>query len=77
MPTARFYEESTYSFTFYDGTPDRKGTFTSSPFNWLEASIFYTSIDGKLYPGYDYQDYKDKGFNLKIRLKEEGIFPAK
>ena len=22
------------------------------------------------------QDYKDKGFNLKIRLKEEGIFPA-
>lgn len=76
MPTARFYEESTYSFTFYDGTPDRKGTFTSSPFNWLEASIFYTSIDGKPYPGYDYQDYKDKGFNLKIRLKEEGIFPA-
>lgn len=75
-PSARFYDESSFSFTLYDGTPDRKGTFTSSPFDWLEASIFYTSIDGKPYPGYDYQDYKDKGFNVKIRLKEEGILPA-
>ena len=28
------------------------------------------------YPGYEYQDYKDKGFNIKFRLKEEGDLPA-
>ena len=28
------------------------------------------------YPGYEYQDYKDKGFNVKVRLKEQGNFPA-
>jgi hypothetical protein len=76
MPTARFFDESVHGFSIYDGTPDQKITMTSSPFNWLEASFFYTNIQGMPYPGFEYQDYKDKGFNLKIRLKEEGLFPA-
>ena len=76
MPTARFFDESVHGFTIYDGTPDQKITMTSSPFNWLEASFFYTNIQGVPYPGYEYQDYKDKGFNLKLRLKEEGSLPA-
>ena len=81
IPTARFFDESTFGFTFYDGNPDQKITMTSFPFDWLEASFFYTNIQGKPYCGLDYdpvcnQDYKDKGFNLKLRLKEEGIFPA-
>ena len=52
--------------------PDQKITMTSSPYDWFEASFFYTNIQGKPYPGYEYQDYKDKGFNLKIRLKKGG-----
>ena len=28
------------------------------------------------YPGFEFQDYKDKGFNFKLRLKQEGILPA-
>ncbi len=76
MPSARLYNEGVIGLTIYDGTPDQKITITSSPYDWLEASFFYTNIQGKLYPGYEYQDYKDKGFNFKIRLKEEGIFPA-
>ena len=28
------------------------------------------------YPGYEYQDYKDKGFNIKFLLKEQGRLPA-
>ena len=76
-PTARFYDESTYGFTFYDGTPDQKFTMTSYPYDWLEASFFYTNIQGKPYPGYEWQDYKDKGFNFKVRLREEsGSLPA-
>jgi hypothetical protein len=76
MPSARFYDESSFGITVYDGTPDQKITLTSSPFDWLEASFFYTNIQGLPYPGYEYQDYKDKGFNIKLRLKEQGLFPA-
>ena len=75
-PTARFYDEGVHGITFYDGTPDQKITLTSNPYDWLEASFFYTNIQGLPYPGYEFQDYKDKGFNVKARLKEEGIFPA-
>ena len=76
MPTARLLDEGSIGITFYDGTPDQKITITSSPYDWLEASFFYTNIQGKPYPGYEYQDYKDKGFNFKIKLKDEGILPA-
>ena len=76
MPSARFYDESSFGITVYDGTPDQKVTLTSSPFDWLEASFFYTNIQGLPYPGYEYQDYKDKGFNVKMRLKEQGVLPA-
>ena len=43
---------------------------------WLEASFFYTNIQDKPYPGYEFQDYKDKGFNLKLRIREEDNLPA-
>ena len=81
MPTARFYDKSSYGFTLYNGDPDQKITMTSFPYDWMEASFFYTNIQGKSYCGLDYdpvcdQDYKDKGFNFKLRVKEEGIFPA-
>lgn len=74
MPSARFYNESSFGFTLYDGNPDQKFTMTSYPFDWLEASVFYTNIQGKPYPGYESQDYKDKGFNFKIRLLEESRY---
>jgi hypothetical protein len=81
MPTARFYDESSYGFTLYNGDPDQKITMTSFPYDWMEASFFYTNIQGKSYCELDYdpvcdQDYKDKGFNLKLRVKEEGVLPA-
>lgn len=76
MPTARIYEEGSVGITFYDGTPDQKITVTSTPYDWLETSFFYTNIQNKPYPGFEYQDYKDKGFNLKLKIKDEGDFPA-
>ena len=76
IPTARFFDEEVHGITIYDGTPDQKITLTSNPYDWLEASFFYTNIQGKPYPGFEYQDYKDKGFNLKFRLKKEGYLPA-
>ena len=76
MPTARFFEESSIAFTTYRGDPDRKITLTLMPYDWLEASTFYTRIKGKPYGNGFSQDYVDKGFNLKLRLKEEGVLPA-
>ncbi len=80
-PSARFYDESSFGFTLSYSDPDQKLIMSSSPFDWLEASFFYTNIDGKFYCGETLdpvcrQDYKDKGFNLKVRLKEEGALPA-
>jgi hypothetical protein len=81
MPSARFYDEASHGITIYDGTPDQKITMTSFPYDWMEASFFYTNIQGKPYCGQSFdpvcqQEYKDKGFNFKFRLKEEGLWPA-
>ena len=81
MPTARFYDESSYGITFYNGDPDQKISLTSFPLiGWRH--LFYMNVEdiqqcrsngqGKTFC----QGYKDKGFNFKIRLKDEGIFPA-
>tara|TARA_B100001057_G_scaffold491926_1_gene583215 strand:+ start:842 stop:2797 length:1956 start_codon:yes stop_codon:yes gene_type:complete len=76
MPTARLFDESSFGITLYNGDPDQRITMTSSPFDWLEASFFYTNIKGKPYCSNEFdpvcaQDAKDKGFNFKLRLKEE------
>lgn len=82
MPTARFYDESSFGITLYNGDPDQRITMTSSPFDWLEASFFYTNIKDAPYCSNEFdpvcaQDSKDKGFNFKLRLKEENeIWPA-
>lgn len=76
MPSARFLPESAGGITFFYGDPDQKLTFTSSPYDWMEASVFYTNIQDKEYGSGFSQDYKDKGFNIKLRLKEEGLYPA-
>ena len=81
MPSARFYDESSHGITIYDGTPDQKITMTSFPYDWMEASFFYTNIQGKPYCSQSFdricsQDYKDKGFNFKFRLKKEDSWPA-
>lgn len=81
LPTARFYNEQVHGITLYDGTPDQKITLTSHPYDWLESSFFYTNLQNKRYCQQTFdpvcsQDYKDKGFNFKLRLKEEGDLPA-
>ena len=82
MPTARFYDESSYGLTLYNGEPDQKITMTSYPYDWMEASFFYMNIEndqlcrGNAFGQNFCQGYKDKGFNFKLRVKEEGIFPA-
>ena len=80
-PSARTFDEGVYGVTVYKGTPNQTVTLSASPFNWLEASFFYTNVTDRPYcyePGdvVCQQDFKDKGFNIKIRLKEQGKLPA-
>ena len=80
-PSARTFEEGVHGVTIYKGTPNQTITLAASPFNWLEASFFYTNVTDRpyCYEIYDVvcqQDFKDKGFNIKARLKEQGVFPA-
>ena len=77
-PSARFYDEGVHGLTVYDGTPDQKATLSASPYDWLEASFYYTNVQNRRYcpfEEYDFckQDLKDKGFNVKIRLKRRGF----
>ena len=74
-PSARISSEGELRFSFSRTNPDRKIFINSTPFKWLEASFFYVDVAGKNYPGFN-QSYKDKGFNTKIVLKQEGSLPA-
>lgn len=76
IPSARFYTAPSGLLSFYRGNPDRKATLTLYPYDWLEASIFYSSIRGKPYGSIFSQDYKDKGFNLKFKIKDQQKWPA-
>ena len=80
-PSARTFDEGVHGVTVYKGTPNQTVTLSASPFDWLEASFFYTNVTDRPYcyePGdvVCQQDFKDKGFNVKIRLKEQGKLPA-
>jgi hypothetical protein len=81
MPTARFYNEAVHGVTIYNSDAVQKMTLTSNPYDWLEASFFYMNLPKericRAWNGEAIcEGFKDKGFNLKLRLKEEGIFPA-
>ena len=65
-PSAFNQQENSIALTFDRNEPDRKIIFTASPFNWLEANLFYVDITGKIYPGGFNQSYKDKGFSFKL-----------
>ena len=80
-PSARTFDEGVHGVTVYAGDPNQTVTLSASPFDWFEASFFYTNVTDRPYC-YDFtsetclQDFKDKGFNVKVRLKEQGKLPA-
>ena len=72
-PSARFYDAPAISFTAYRGIKDRKLTLSFYPYNWLDASLFYTSIKDEPYGDSIFtQDLKDKGltYNCWCTRKE-------
>ena len=54
---------------------DQKITFTSHHIlGWKH--LFLYEYSRRYWAGAINKDYKDKGFNLKLRIKEEGVLPA-
>ena len=81
MPSARFHEAGTIGLRWSRFDPYMRGSILAYPFNWMEASYQYTDINNALYSDFfafsGDQTYKDKGFDLKIRiLQEANLLPS-
>ena len=48
-PNARFHEEGTLAFNWTKAEPYTRGSILAYPFNWLEATYYYTDINNALY----------------------------
>lgn len=82
-PVAYTSKEGNFSAGYNYYYPEKKLFLNFSPYNFLEISLVYSSLENQPYIAYgnaDYvfkeQSYKDKGFNVKIGLKDEGKWPA-
>lgn len=75
VPNARFLKEGSLAFSWNRAQPYLRGSILAYPFSWLEASYQYTDINNQLYSDSfafsGNQTYKDKGFDVKIRIFKE------
>ena len=77
IPNARFMEEGSMKIGYSSSFPYEYTFITATPFSWLEASYKYTEIENRLYGPSSYsgnQSYKDKGFDLKLRINQESYY---
>tara|TARA_B100000214_G_scaffold171661_1_gene123354 strand:+ start:3565 stop:5547 length:1983 start_codon:yes stop_codon:yes gene_type:complete len=72
-PSAINSRESDLTIILDRSDPDRKFALLASPFDWLDANLFYVDIGGLPYGPNDLykQSYKDKGFSAKISIPLE------
>ena len=76
IPSARFEKEGTVKFAYSKFSPINKINLVATPYDWLEASVYYNDINvRRYYPG-SKQSYKDKGFSFKLKWKDEDNLPA-
>ncbi len=73
-PTARMLEEGTVTLNISEYAPFNKVSLVANPFNWLEASVYYTDVNVRRYSPGSKQSYKDKGFSFKIKALEETTY---
>lgn len=75
-PSANLQKEGNIALNVAYYKPLNRIALIASPFDWMEASIFYTDVNVHKYSPNSDQSYKDKGFNVKFLLKEQGKFPS-
>ncbi len=77
MPNARFMAEGSMKIGYSSSYPYEYTYISATPFDWLETSYKYTEIKNQLYGPSAYsgnQSFKDKGFDLKIKLLRESYY---
>ncbi|MDA9068898.1 YjbH domain-containing protein [Gammaproteobacteria bacterium] len=78
MPTARIHEAGSIGIVFSNFDPYQRISIVAYPFDWVEALYHYTDVRTKLYSdSYAFsgnQTYKDKGFDLKFRIRKESRY---
>jgi hypothetical protein len=77
-PTARVPKEGEFSANYRDNDAYRFYSVSMALFPWLETTLRYTDVRDRLYssdPNFSgNQTYKDKSFDVKLRLWEEGYY---
>ena len=68
-PSAYNTLQSSLSLIVSRNKPDRKLIINGSPFDWLDANIFYVDVTRVPYGNGFQQSYKDKGFSIKLTTK--------
>ncbi len=75
IPSSRILKEGNLKLHLVNSDPVNSLFITANPFYWMEVSLRYADINTAKYSPYESfsgdQTYKDKSFNLKIKLVEE------
>ena len=74
MPSARFIDDGGIAIGTSLIEPYQRTAVTLQPLPWLEGTLRYTAVRNRLYGPADFsgdQNYKDRGFDIKVRLLEE------
>ena len=70
-PTARFSNDGEFTFGISSESPYSRMYSTIQFFPWMEASLRYTEATYTPYNFGNSQTWKDKGFDLKLKLLDE------
>ena len=77
-PTARMAKEGEFSLNFRDNDQYRYYSASLQLFPWLETTVRYTDVRTRRYSAVEgfsgNQSYKDKAFDLKLRLWQESFW---
>ncbi len=75
IPTSRILKQGNLKLHLVNSEPINSLFISANPFDWMEVSLRYADINTRKYSPYKSfsgdQTYKDKSFNLKIKLIEE------
>ncbi|WP_312828328.1 YjbH domain-containing protein, partial [Pantoea anthophila] len=78
VPTARMAREGEFSLNARDNDQYRYYSASLQLFPWLETTVRYTDVRTRQYSAVSEfsgtQSYKDKAFDLKLRLWQEGFW---
>ena len=77
IPNARIAKPATLRINYSSSYPIEHTSMTATPFSWLEATYRYTEVENRLYGPRSYsgnQSFKDKGFDIKLRVFEENFY---